>query len=102
MTLATNPNFDAKWTARAVRILRNVEGNVEQAREEYGSVENGEACATQVLFDLLDDLRNSNDQQATLEKWLPVSVGQIINWNDEDELSFSEIADRIERAAGLN
>lgn len=98
------PAFDPKWTARAIRILRNVDGNVAQARGEYGSVAEGEACATQVLIDLLDDLRHKEHSEALqlISQWLPVSFDQIIEWNDDEELTFGEIADLIADKAGLD
>lgn len=101
-TTATNTDFDRTMTSRAVAILRNVEGNIVQARNESGDVEDGEACATQVLYYFLDDLRDNYTWEQQLDEWLPLSVDQIVRLNDTEGLTFSEIADRLAAAAGLD
>lgn len=108
--ITTNDNgelvgFSRKWTRRAVQVLRNAARNpfIHQARNEFGGLDengHGTACATQVLYDLLDSLRTDRYRDATLDKILPITVDRIIDWNDSDELSYDEIADRIISEAG--
>lgn len=99
------------YTRRAIQILRRAQaltgaGLITQAHNIFGGLDqngHGRACATQVLFEFLDDLRGlpSNERrQDLLDTWLPVTSDQIISWNDTDRLSFEEIAERILDAAG--
>lgn len=100
--------FNRFWTKRAVALLRRVAGNphIQQKRNGWGGLDangHGAACANQVLIDLLDNVRNQPGQSAQrslLNKILPVSTDEIIGWNDSQMLTFSQIATKIEQAAG--
>lgn len=99
--------FNRYWTARAVRLLRRLEGHefIEQAHGSAGALDengHGSVCANQALVELLDNLRNSQTDGSfgVIDRILPVSSSEIIQWNDEDEYSFAEIAEMIEERAG--
>ena len=98
--------FNRYWTARAVRLLRRLQNNpfVKQARHDNGSTNalgHGSVCANQALIEFLDNLRNAdNGSFAPIDRILPVNSNEIIRWNDQDKLSFAEIAQRIEQRAG--
>lgn len=97
--------FNRYWTRKAVALLRTVAQNpfIRQKRGSWGKLNengHGEACANQVLIELLDSLRTDPNPRQTIDKILPVEHGEIITMNDEQRLSFSQIADRIEQAAG--
>ena len=101
------------YTRKAVQILRRAQnlqaaGLIRQARGTAGGLDangHGAACATQVLVEFLDDLRNAGGwDEATelLDTWLPdsISASDIVHLNDSQKLSFAQIADRITEAAG--
>lgn len=99
--------FNRYWTARAVRLLRRLQTNpfVTQKRNSGGHVDangHGAVCANQALIEFLDGLRHAPNASsfAPIDRILPVSSSEIINWNDSQMLSFSAIADKIEQAAG--
>lgn len=99
--------FNRYWTARAVRLLRRLQTNpfVTQKRNSGGYVDengNGAVCANQALIEFLDGLRHAPNASsfAPIDRILPVSSAEIINWNDSQYLSFAAIADKIEEAAG--
>jgi hypothetical protein len=101
----TKRGFSRSWTRRAVQVLRNAARNpfIKQARGSYGSLDangHGTACATQILYQLLDDLRNNPNPSATLSKILPITHGDMVYLNDDEKLSLEQIADRIVTAAG--
>lgn len=106
----TGRGFNRYWTARAVRLLRRVAKNpfITQARGDYGRLDengHGAVCANQLLIELLDNIRNADGQHGAekihlIDRILPVTGNDIIEWNDENEESFVEIAERIEDAAG--
>lgn len=109
-----NTKFNKKWTRRAVLILRNAqnlvfEGVLRQKRSNWGQLDangHGEACATQVLFEFLDALRdkerfpNRGAKEAWINANLPINTSRIISLNDEAGYTYAQIAREIENAAG--
>ena len=99
--------YNAHFTSEAIATLRNLarNSNVRQITGTFGEVDEngrGAVCAVGGLLHFADSYRNMSEESATelMNKHLPITTGEIFNLNDDDHLSFEQIADYIEAEAG--